>query len=159
MADTDNMKSGKKKYSALARGAFTAVLAAAGLILFLLSYTTGYYRFGEANCWPILLAVAAAVVIAAAVLFVNGKMHNTGLVSILMLIITALLVFGTVMLLGDRVEGIGFTIVTKFDAGHGGEEACWLSIAACGCFLAGCILNIISSFLPLDQSEKKVKTA
>lgn len=158
MGNTENKVAEKKGRAAVIRAVIVAVFAAAGMIFFLFSYTTGYYTFGKANCWPVFLAVIAAIILAAAVVFVNVKFHNNLLTSALMLVVTALLVFGMIMLLGDRVEGIGFTIVTKFDAGHGGEEACWMSIIACGCFLAGGILNIINSFLPLNKSEKKKKT-
>ena len=68
--------------------------------------------------------------------------------------ITALLVAGAILLIGDRVEGIGNCIVTDYDSGHGGEEAIYYSLAASGAMLLGMIFNVVGSFCRVPQKIK-----
>ena len=70
--------------------------------------------------------------------------------------VTALLAAGAILLIGDRVEGIGNCVITDYDSGHGGEEAIYYSLAASGTMLLGMIFNIVGSFskLPEIKNEK-----
>ena len=65
--------------------------------------------------------------------------------------ITALLVAGAILLIGDRVEGIGNCIVTDYDSGHGGEEAIYYSLAASGAMLLGMIFNVVGAFAEFPE--------
>ena len=72
--------------------------------------------------------------------------------------ITALLVAGAILLIGDRVEGIGNCIVTDYDSGHGGEEAIYYSLAASGAMLLGMIFNVVGAFAGFPRRLKRVET-
>lgn len=69
------------------------------------------------------------------------------MIDLLSLLVTISLVAAAALLLGDRVEGIGYTLVTDYDAGHGGEEACIMSLVSSGIMLLDAILNITKNFL------------
>ena len=73
--------------------------------------------------------------------------------------VTALLVAGAMLLIGDRVEGIGNCIVTDYDSGHGGEEAIYYSLAASGAMLLGMIFNVVGSFCRVPQKIEIVEAA
>lgn len=145
-------KSEKIKINAAAiRRCVVLITCLIGLVFFLLSYTTGYYVLGEMNSMRILAAIIIAIILELAELILNRKMNSQVTENIFSLLVTVLSMFALVTLMGDRVEGIGFTIVTQFDAGHGGAEACYLSFVACGSFLVGCLMSIIHSFMPLNK--------
>ena len=122
----------QRKFSRLefVMGVLSLLLNIAGTVLFFVSYTTGYYKFGEMNS-PMILTFA----------------------------ITALLVAGAILLIGDRVEGIGNCIVTDYDSGHGGEEAIYYSLAASGAMLLGMLLNVAGSFCRVPQKIEIVEAA
>lgn len=129
------------------RGCVVLTAEMIGLVFFLLSYTTGYYVFGEMKSYLILAGIIGALILETTALIFSQKFNRQILADICVLSVTVLCVFSMIMLLGDRVEGIGFTVVTQFDAGHGGAEACYLSFVSCaGLLLGGCV-NVINSFL------------
>lgn len=124
------------------------LLSLIGLIFFLLSYTTGYYTFGEMNSLLILTLIIASLLSVAVSVIATKKATGEGILTMLTFFITALLIASAALLLGDRMEGIGFTVLTQFDAGRGGEEACYLSFVSMGSFLIAGIVNIVGSFSP-----------
>ena len=69
--------------------------------------------------------------------------------------ITALMIAGAMLLIGDRVEGIGNCVITDYDSGHGGEEAIYYSLAASGVMVVGAIFNIMGSFCKAPQIKKE----
>ncbi|EET61173.1 hypothetical protein BRYFOR_06818 [Marvinbryantia formatexigens DSM 14469] len=145
------------------------VLTVAGMVLFLLSYTTGYYVFGQMHSVAILICLFTAVVVEMAGAYVrerglvkiSGKISNNAEIGvyaqkkspekewtyILVIAMIVLLCQAVGMILMDRVEAVGNCIVTDFDSGHGGEEAVYMSFAAIGFFLITVILGIVKSFL------------
>lgn len=122
-------------------------LALLGLVLMILSYTTGYYVFGKANSILILVLIVIAILCTIASLIFQKKQGKDWLIDLLSLLVTISLVAAAALLLGDRVEGIGYTLVTDYDAGHGGEEACIMSLVSSGIMLLDAILNITKNFL------------
>ena len=104
-------------------GIVTAVLAAAALVLFFLSYSTGYYTFGQMQSSIIASLLGVGLAIAAAAPFLRARFPKALWAKILTFCVTALLAAAAILLLGDRVEGIGNCILTDYDSGHGGEEA------------------------------------
>ena len=95
-------------------------------VLFVLSYTTTYYTFGDMNSVLIFVFYLLALAAELAVMY----------------------------LLGDRFEGIGYTIFTDYDAGHGGEEACWYSIISSILMVLAIIATVVSGFFKLENVGK-----
>lgn len=124
------------------------LLSLIGLLFFLLSYTTGYYTFGEMNSLLILTLIIGSLLAMAVSVIATKKNAGEGILYMLTIFITALLIASATLLLGDRMEGIGFTVLTQFDAGRGGEEACYLSFVSMGSFLMAAIVNVVGSFSP-----------
>ena len=137
--------------------AITAICSIVGLILSILSYFTGYYVLGEMNSIWMFIAIGTAILVQIVNFILNIKIKNEWIFTILNAFISILMIISFALLIGDRVEGIGFTIVTQFDAGHGGAEACYLSFGACGAWLLGSILQIVESFLK-TPSEKRLSS-
>lgn len=137
--------------------AITAICSIVGLILSILSYFTGYYALGEMNSIWMFIAIGTAILVQIVNFILNIKIKNEWIFTILNAFISILMIISFALLIGDRVEGIGFTIVTQFDAGHGGAEACYLSFGACGAWLLGSILKIVESFLK-TPSEKRLSS-
>ena len=137
--------------------AITAICSIVGLILSILSYFTGYYVLGEMNSIWMFIAIGTAILVQIVNFILNIKIKNEWIFTILNAFISILMIISFALLIGDRVEGIGFTIVTQFDAGHGGAEACYLSFGACGAWLLGSILKIVESFLK-TPSEKRLSS-
>lgn len=137
--------------------AITAICSIVGLILSILSYFTGYYVLGEMNSIWMFIAIGTAILVQIVNFIFNIKIKNEWIFTILNAFISILMIISFALLIGDRVEGIGFTIVTQFDAGHGGAEACYLSFGACGAWLLGSILKIVESFLK-TPSEKRLSS-
>lgn len=155
------------------------VLTITGMVLFLLSYTTGYYVFGQMHSVAILLCLFAAVVVELIGIYarqhrlirISGKYSNneeTGVYTperrqerewpyILLTVMIVLLCWAVGMILMDRVEAVGNCVVTDFDSGHGGEEAVYMSFIAIAFFLIAVILGIVKSFLS-GSSIKVVET-
>ena len=144
------------------------VLTIIGMVLFLLSYTTGYYAFGQMHSVMILVCLFAAIIselIGAYVregrlVKISGKVSNDQEIGvyakektpgrewpyILITVMIVLLCWAVGMILMDRVEAVGNCIVTDFDSGHGGEEAVYMSFIASFFFLITVVLGIIKSF-------------
>lgn len=137
--------------------AITAICSIVGLILSILSYFTGYYVLGEMNSIWMFIAIGTAILVQIVNFILNIKIKNEWIFTILNAFISILMIISFALLIGDRVEGIGFTIVTQFDAGHGGAEVCYLSFGACGAWLLGSILKIVESFLK-TPSEKRLSS-
>ncbi len=127
-------------------GVLVLLCSAGGIGLFLSSYTTGYYVFGEMNSGLIFLLTASGMTVEIAALVIRKKWGSQFWTTYLTFAVTALLMAGAILLIGDRVEGIGNCIVTDYDSGHGGEEAIYRSLMASGILMAGVIFNIIGSF-------------
>lgn len=145
------------------------VLTVAGMALFLLSYTTGYYVFGQMHSVAILACLFAVVVVELTGAYVrerqlvkiSSKTSNNTEIGIyaqekrpekewpyvLVTVMIVLLCWAAGMILMDRVEAVGNCIVTDFDSGHGGEEAVYMSFVAIVLFLAAVVLGIVKSFL------------
>ena len=138
------------------RSSVILLLSIIGLTFFLLSYTTGYYAFGQMNSNIILVLISFSLIALGGSIFLNLKYQNEPFISILTIAITVLLVASAILLLGDRIQGIGFTVLTNFDAGRGGEEASYLSFVAMGSLLLACIINIVGSFFPSFKKREAV---
>ena len=130
------------------------LLNVTGLALFGVSYTTGYYTFGEMNSMMILAFFLVGIGMEIFSLVAMAKWGDKMWTRFLTFAVTALLAGGAILLFGDRVEGIGNCIVTDYDSGHGGEEAIYYSLAASGVMLLGMIFNIVGSFCKAPQVKK-----
>ena len=143
----------------LTRDSFCGILVLAlsilGIILFALGFSTGYYTFGQMNSSAVLVAAAAAIAVECIALFCLGKYEKALWPKFLTFVVTALLAFAALTLVGDRVEGIGNCIITDYDSGHGGEEAIYLSLGAVLAWLSAMVFNIIGSF----GKDEPVKTS
>lgn len=143
----------------LTTGIVTLILTAISLVLFSLSYMTGYYTFGQMQSPLITVLLGAAIAVEIAALIIRGKVPEALWPKLLTFCVTALLSGAAMFLVGDRVEGIGNCIVTDYDSGHGGEEAIYMSIAAAILMLIAVIYNIIGSFAQdKSASEKSSKS-
>lgn len=147
------------------------VMTVLGMVLFLISYTTGYYMFGQMNSIAILLSILAALIIELTGIYVQEQQlarlsrkiffHRKADAYvweqewpyILVTVMIILLCSAVGMLLTDRVEAVGTCIVTDFDAGHGGEAAVYVSLAAIAFFLITVFLGIIKNFLSGKNGE------
>lgn len=146
-----------KKKMTLSRMLFmlTILLAVSGLVFFFMSYTTGYYIYGEADSILCTAVLSLAVLLETAAVVLNFLERQGFLTSIFSLAVSAALAAGMTVFIGNRVEGIGYTIITSFDAGHGGEEACMLSFLASGFFMAALLCNVTANFLPQKKTRAK----
>lgn len=129
----------------------------AGLILFFMGFTTGYYIFGEMNSIQILVLILGAILMEMLCIFLGERFADKAWTRVLTLIVTALLAAAAIMLIGDRVEGIGNCIVTDYDSGHGGEEAIYCSLVSSVLLLLAMILNIVGSFGHLKKMPTREK--
>ena len=146
----------KRNGTELTTSIITLVLAAAAAVLFCLSYTTGYYIFGQMNSGLIALLLGAGIAVGLITILLRRKFADKFWPLLLTYAVTALLAAAAMVLLGDRVEGIGNCIVTDYDSGHGGEEAIYMSLAAVILLVCGVIYNIIGSFAQ-DKTEEPTK--
>ena len=121
-------------------------LTVLGIILFALGFSTGYYTFGQLNSNAVLAAAIAAAVVACAAVFLRNRLDKQWWPKLLSFGVTALLALAAMLLIGDRVEGIGTCILTDYDSGHGGEEAIYMSLGASIAWLCAMVFNIIGSF-------------
>ena len=151
----------QRKFSRLefVMGVLSLLLNIVGLVLFFVSYTTGYYKFGEMNSPMILSFFLVGIGMEIFSLLAMVKWGDKMWTRFLTFAITALLVAGAILLIGDRVEGIGNCIVTDYDSGHGGEEAIYYSLAASGAMLLGMLLNVAGSFCRVPQKIDIVDAA
>ncbi len=134
-------------------GIAALVLTVAAVILFGMSYTTGYYTYGQLNSGLVTALLVGALALEASGMILRAKMPEKIWTSLITFLVTTALVASAVLLIGDRVEGIGTCIVTDYDSGHGGEEAIYMSLAGAILLLAAAVYNIIGSFGD-DQTEK-----
>ena len=125
MADTK-----KTRGVHLTIGGITLVLSALALILFLLSFTTNYYTFGGLNSGLILALILGAMAFTGLSIWLHHKFPENIWVRFAPFAVIACLATAAMLLIGDRVEGIGTCIVTDYDSGHGGEEAIYMSLAS-----------------------------
>lgn len=125
--------------------------------MFLSSFTTGYYVFGEMYSGMTLMFILVGIALQAFALIAQKKWGGSFWVSFLTFAIIAILTAGALLLVGDRVEGIGNCIVTDYDSGHGGEEAIYRSLAAAGFLLAGAVCNIIGSFAKAPEEKAHIQ--
>ena len=151
----------QRKFSRLecVMGVLSLLLNIVGTVLFFVSYTTGYYKFGEMNSPMILSFFLVGIGMEIFSLLAMVKWGDKMWTRFLTFAITALLVAGAILLIGDRVEGIGNCIVTDYDSGHGGEEAIYYSLAASGAMLLGMIFNVVGSFCRVPQKIEIVEAA
>lgn len=130
-----------------------AVFSVIGLLQFFCSFSTGYYIFGEMNSYMVLLLLVVGITVEVLSFFALTRWKGSFWTKLLSFAAIALLTAAAILLLGDRVEGIGNCIVTDYDAGHGGEEAIYYSLAGSAAMLLGVISNIIGCFF----KEKAIK--
>ena len=147
----------QRKFSKLefAMEALALLLNVVGTVLFAVSYTTGYYTFGEMNSLMILSFFLVGMGVEILALIAMVKWGDKLWVRFLTYAITALMIAGAMLLIGDRVEGIGNCVITDYDSGHGGEEAIYYSLAASGVMMVGAIFNIMGSFCKAPQIKKE----
>ena len=149
----------QRKFSKLefAMEVLALLLNVVGLVLFGVSYTTGYYTFREMNSPMILSFFLVGIGMEIFSMIAMTKWGDKMWTRFLTFAVTALLVAGAMLLIGDRVEGIGNCIVTDYDSGHCGEEAIYYSLAASGAMLLGTIFNVVGSFCKAPQPNKLEK--
>ena len=140
------MNNQKKGTLHLTSGIITLVLTVCALALFLLSFTTNYYTFGGMNSGLILTLILGAIGFCILSMALTKKHPDNFYLSFLPFAVIACLAAAAMLLLGDRVEGIGNCIVTDYDSGHGGEEAIYMSLASCFLMLIAMVYNIVGSF-------------
>lgn len=150
------MKEKNNKFSKMETvlGFLIVVTGSIGLILFLLSYNTGYFIFGQMNSIMILAFILTGILAEVFTLYAIGKWGEYFWVRLLTFVVTALFSAAAILLIGDRVEAIGNCVITDFDSGHGGEEAVYRSLAASGIMLLGVVLNIAGSFSGYRQKQQ-----
>lgn len=131
--------------------AASVLLAVVGAVFFGLSYTTGYNQivYGENNSIAITVLLAFAVLIpcAAAVSECLRAPKAGEICDLAAVAASVLFLLCLVLLLADRVDAIGNCIVAPWDAGHGGEDSCYLAFVSTGCWLAASVASIVGSFI------------
>lgn len=140
-------------------GLITIALTILGAVLFFLSYTTGYYTFGQMNSTVITVLICLALIAECASLIAMKKFPDKLWAKCVTFLVTGLLAAAAILILGDRVEGIGNCIVTDYDSGHGGEEAIYMSIVGACTLLLGIVFNCIGAFsadgnAPVSREKK-----
>lgn len=139
----------RKKSTGFFVNCITLVLTLIGTVFFALSYRTGYIGivYGEKNSVWITLELAAVILICLVLTGMQaaGK-QKIELFDVLTYLLVILLTTATLFLLVDRVDAIGNCIVAPWDAGHGGEDSCYLSFVSMGCWLIALAANIVLSF-------------
>ena len=139
----------------LTTGIVVLILAVVGTVLFGMSYTTGYYIFGQMQSVTIATCVGIAIAAEVIALILRAKLPNAFWPKLCTFVVTAFLAAAAALILGDRVEGIGNCIVTDYDSGHGGEEAIYLSLGGAILMLIAVVYNIIGSFASDKPAEEK----
>lgn len=133
----------------------TLALTIIGVIFFILSYQTGYIGiiYGEKNSIWITVELVAVIVVCVYMIIsqVTGKVQKTDRLNLLNYILIILLTTAILFLLVDRVDAIGNCIVAPWDAGHGGEDSCYLSFVSIGCWLVCLITDIVISFVGYEK--------
>ncbi len=131
------------------------VLAILGLVLFLTSYTTNYFTFGTFNSTKILTFYIIGLVALVADLVLTWLFPKSIFTRFTYFIPIFFFIYGAMLLTNDRVEAVGTTILTDYDSGHGGEEACYLSICSVVAMVASSVFIVIGGFK--DAKSLRVK--
>lgn len=126
-----------------------------GLVLSFLSYTTGYYALGDKNSILVVILSAMALLMGLAALWLGLRYADNNWPGIIPILFALFLILAAVFHIGDRFEGIGVCIVTDYDAGHGGEEAIYLSIAATVLWLVAAVLVLIGNFKQMLKPKEE----
>ena len=145
-------KSGRKTSFEVFACAVVLILTVIGSAVYLMSFTTNYYTFGQMNSTLITICLAAVIALEIANIILRKKYPDKLWTKYLTYGVTALLAYCAISIIGDRVEAIGTTIMTDYDSGHGGEEAIYYSLGGVALLLIAMIYNIRGSF---ESSEKK----
>ncbi|HIT90362.1 MAG TPA: hypothetical protein IAC41_08095 [Candidatus Merdenecus merdavium] len=142
-----------------AASSWTCVLSIIAFIFFALSYQTGYVSivYGEKNSIVITIeAILILMLTSITTIFqITGKVDKREFYDVAMYVLVPLLTTATLLLLVDRVDAIGNCIVAPWDAGHGGEESCYLSFVAMGCWFVADIINIIGCFIGYKEKRSQ----
>lgn len=154
----DNMLHGPAKGFRFYALCIALGLTAAGLVLSLLSYSTGYYALGDKNSIPVLIFCLLSAVMGAAALFLGLRYANNHWPGVIPILFVVFLILAAVFHIGDRFEGIGVCIITDYDAGHGGEEAIYFSIAATAAWLVAAVLVLVGNFKPMLKEKEGSNT-
>ena len=141
-----NARNAKGAGMHLTTGLISCALTLLGGVLYYLSHKTNYYILGQMNSGLILALIGCALVVEIAALLLVRKFPKALWTQFLTFGVTALLVASAMLIVGDRVEGIGNCILTDYDSGHGGEEAIYMSLIGAASLLAATVYNIIGSF-------------
>jgi hypothetical protein len=141
-------------------GMISIIFSAIGLFMFMLGFSTGYYTFGQNSSWLVFLFIIVAILLEVIAVGVGRKFDNKIWANIITYGVTACLAAAALLIVADRVEGIGNCIVTDYDSGHGGEQAIYASIGGVLMLLAAMVFNIIGSFAGNKDAEdpRKIKT-
>lgn len=121
-----------------------------GIVPFILSYRTGYVSivYGEDN--SIRITVLLVILVLMTIVLIAVRLTEAKAVERIYEPVTYLLVIllttAAILLLVDRVEAIGNCIIAPWDAGHGGEESCYLAFGAIGCWCAALMADIVGCF-------------
>ncbi len=128
----------------------TFAITITGIVFFLLSYGTGYIGivYGEKNSLWITAFLIAVIVIYILLFLGTSKFKmREEICNVLTYVLVVLFTLCIVLLLADRVDAIGNCIVAPWDAGHGGEDSCYLSFVSMGCWFAAMAGNMAVSFI------------
>lgn len=141
----------KTKCSIFYINILTLLLTLVGGVFFLMSYTTGYVSivYGKDNSIGItmLSAVLLVLTLVSVIFQIRGKMQRKEVYDVIVYASAVILITAVLFLAADRVDAIGNCIIAPWDAGHGGEDSCYLSFVSMGCWLVAMILNLAGCFL------------
>lgn len=126
-----------------------------GLVLSFLSYTTGYYALGDKNSILVVILAAMALLMGLGALWLGLRYADDNWPGLIPILFAVFLILAAVFHIGDRFEGIGVCLVTDYDAGHGGEEAIFLSIAATVLWLAAAVLVLVGNFKQMLEPKEE----
>ena len=142
MAKTEKKGFGLHLTIAIIAGAFALI----GLVLFLLGFSTNYYTFGGMNSVLIMVLIVLAMAAIAASAALIHKFPDKIWAKLMPLAAVGLLAAASMLIVGDRVEGIGNCIITDYDSGHGGEQAIYMSLVGAVSLIVSIIYIIIGLF-------------
>ena len=155
MAETEKKGFGLHLTIAIIAGAFALI----GLVLFLLGFSTNYYTFGGMNSVLITVLIVLAMAAIAASAALIHKFPDKIWAKLMPLAAVGLLAAASMLIVGDRVEGIGNCIITDYDSGHGGEQAIYMSLVGAVSLIVSIIYIIIGLFHEnITQPAPRAKT-
>lgn len=141
----------------LALNSATLVLTLIGTVFFVLSYQTGYIGivYGEKNSGVITIELVVVILLNAYLLLSQREKcpGNYLTYEIVTLILVIAITTMTLFLLVDRVDAIGNCIVAPWDAGHGGEDSCYLSFVSMGCWGTCLLIDLVLGFTGYDKKR------